>query len=105
MSEYRLIMTGVIALCALAVVCSINPSLAQVVSTVFVVLAVAGGVGLLAVLGWFVHLATTDAPDDDLEQLPAAELPPPHWVRLLPLLPPPAQQHRASTPTRAGDRS
>ena len=102
MSEYRLIMTGVTGLCALAVVCSINPSLAQVVSTVFVVLAVAGGVGLLAMLGWFVHLATTDAPDDELvEQLPAAELQPPDWVRPLPA----AQHHRAITPTRAGDRS
>ncbi len=99
MSEYRLIMTGVIALCALAVVCSINPSRAQVVSTVFVVLAVAGGVGLLAMLGWFVHLATTDAPDDELEQRPAAELLP-HRVHPLP----PAH-HRAITPTRAGDRS
>jgi len=102
-SEYRLIMTGVTGLCALAVVCSINPSLAQVVSTVFVVLAVAGGVGLLAVLGWFVHLAMTEVPDDELEQLPAAELLPPHWVRPLPLLP--AQHHRAITPARAGDRS
>ena len=101
MSEYRLIMTGVTGLCALAVVCSINPSLAQVVSTVFVVLAVAGGVGLLAMLGWFVHMATTDAPDDELvEQLPAAELLP-HRVRPLPA----AQHHRAITPTRAGDRS
>ena len=103
MSEYRLIMTGVIGLCALAVVCSINPGLAQVVSTVFVVLATAGGVGLLAMLGWFVHMAITDVPDDELEQRPAAELPPPHWVRPLPL--PPAQHHRAITPTRTGDRS
>jgi len=98
-------MTAVIGLCALAVVCSINPSLAQVVSTVFVVLAAAGGVGLLAVLGWFVHLAITDVPDDELEQLPAAELQPPDGVRPLPLLPPPAQHHRAITPTRTGDRS
>ncbi len=100
MSEYRLIMTGVVGLCGLAVACSINPGLAQLVSTVFTVLSVVGGLGLVALLGWFVYMATTDGPDDELERLPAAELLP-HRVRPLP----PAQHHRASTPTRAGDRS
>ena len=82
MSEYRLIMTGVVGLCGLAVACSINPGLAQLVSTVFTVLSVVGGLGLVALLGWFVHLATTD------ERLPAAELLP-HRVRPLP----PAYSH------------
>jgi len=99
-----LIMTGVVGLCGLAVACSINPGLAQLVSTVFTVLSVVGGLGLVALLGWFVYMVTTDAPDDELEQLPAAELLP-HRVRPLPLLPPPAQHHRAITPTRTGDRS
>lgn len=72
MSEYRLIMTGVIALCALAVVCSINPGLAQIVSTVFTVLAVAACVGLVAFVCRFIYACTTDLPE--LEPTPAAEL-------------------------------
>jgi len=64
MSEYRLIMGGVIALCALAVGCSVWPELDRIASTVFTAVLVAAGLALLGGVVWFLHAVFTDLPDD-----------------------------------------
>jgi len=65
MSEYRLIMGGVIALCALAVGCSVWPELDRILTTVFTALLVAAGLALVGAVVWFLHAVFTDLPDDD----------------------------------------
>ena len=65
MSEYRLIMGGVIALCALAVGCSVWPELDRIATITFTTLAIAGGLAVMGGVVWFLHAVFTDLPDDD----------------------------------------
>ncbi len=64
MSEYRLIMGAVIAICALAVGCSVWPELNRIATVAFTVVLVAGGLALVGGVVWFVHAVFTDLPDD-----------------------------------------